>query len=262
MNFQHFWKYASLIVITLAFIVPIATWLILYIEHFRQADISTLLLIRLIGRTHLLALLVASCAVLVSAPAALYCRIATARNVLLISSILIAPLSIGMIARNYAWIGMLSNNNPAMSMGWKYLSGEKLLYTQTAVYIVMTFIFAPWSFFMLKLALDGVTTAQIEAAITLGASRTQLIWRIFFPALLRGASVAFLLIYCSVLGYFITPKMIGGNSGDLAGSVIIRFTELANFSLASKVAFDLLITTIPFALAFLWLIQRRYRIAS
>jgi putative spermidine/putrescine transport system permease protein len=124
----------------------------------------------------------------------------------------------------------------------------------------MSYVFAPWAFFLMRLSLVSVTGLQVEAATSLGASPWNVIWRVFCPAVWRGGLVAFLLIYCTSLGYFITPRMLGGNTRDLAGNVIIRFLELGDFETASKIALALLFSAIPFALLFLWWNQRRSRL--
>lgn len=261
MNLRDLWRHLSFICIALGFILPLAVWIPSSVHDIREADLSVELLIPLLKRTHSLALAVASFSVIAAAPAALYSRLARPYTAFCVAVLLIAPLSVGMLARNYSWVGMLSANDGITSLGWSLLGGKDLLYTPTAVNLVMTFVFAPWAFFMLRLALGGITDIQIEAAATLGASPSRLVGRVLGPALLRGALLAGLLIYGSALGYFITPKMLGGNSGDLAGNAILRFMELGDFAAASTISLALLTTAIPFGLI-LWLIQHRYRLGD
>ena len=176
----------------------------------------------------------------------------------LFAAVIIAPMFVGMIARNYGWIGMLSaKDNIYSSLGWSIIGTHgSLLHTKIAVLLVMVFIFLPWSFFMHNLGLGAITSTQVDAARTLGAKDFQLLRRLFFPSLIKAGLVTFFLIYCSTLGYFITPRMIGSNSGDVIGSIIMKFIELGDFSAASVLALTLLLSAVPFALLFIWLFKR------
>lgn len=257
MSIRNLWRHVPSIIIALAFLLPITVWLVRALGNLGKPHLGLDLLVPLLIRTHTLALIVATVTVITAAPAALFCRIAAPSRALGISVILIAPIFVGMLARNYSWIGMLSGDNIFTSFGWSLVHGDKLLFTPTAVYLVMAFVFTPWAVFIMKLALASVSEVQIEAATTLGATPYNLVLKVLGPSLMRGALLSFLLIYCSSLGYFITPKMLGGNAGDLAGNVIMRFMELADFSSATTVSLVLLATSAPFAIAFLWFIQRQ-----
>jgi putative spermidine/putrescine transport system permease protein len=171
------------------------------------------------------------------------------------------PLFMGMLARNHGWIGMMSAKTAATSLGWSFLGGNDILYTRRAVWIVMSFIFLPWTFFLLRLSLRGVTSLHVEAAASLGAGSRSIIIRLFIPAILRGGVISLLLVYCTSLGYFITPMMLGGNAYPLPGIYILKLIDLGSFDEASYLALVLLATTAPFATIFLYFIHR-WRIFS
>jgi ABC-type spermidine/putrescine transport system permease subunit I len=251
------WRYLPPLLVFLVFVFPVVVWIGVMGFQEPQAGLTAHLLLACLIRTHGLACLVAMLSIILAAPAALWARLSSKKIFDAMSLLIFMPVCIGMLARNHAWIGMLSQKEGWSSLGWSLIGGSSLIHTQSAVYIVMSFVFLPWAYFILQIALGAVSQLQIEAASTLGASTGGILWRVLRPALIRGAFVAFFLVYCTSLGYFITPRMVGPNSGDLAGNIIVSFVNLGDFGIASQVALSLLLSGLPFVVVFLVVVNRR-----
>ncbi len=171
------------------------------------------------------------------------------------------PLAVGFLARNYSWIGVLSGNDTVSSLGLYYLQAEKLLYTKEAVVLVMAYIFIPFAYFILKNAFDAIRVEEIEAAVVLGATDAEVVLKVLFPRTLRQAAIGIVLIFAIALGYFVTPRMLGGGKVDMVGNLVWNYANLGQFAMASRISFWFLLVFSPFyAVSFLLIVLARRRV--
>jgi ABC-type spermidine/putrescine transport system permease subunit I len=235
---------------------PIVIWGLWVLTASQESSFPFSLLWPALVRTHKLALAVASLSVILAMPPSLLCEYAGEELRAIVSTLVLAPLLLGMLSRNYAWVGLFSESNTIGSLDWMHFAPGRLIHTESAVLIVMTAVFVPSSFFLMRLALSAVAVVHVDAARSLGADDSALLRTVFLRPILKGAALGFLFAYCSALGFFITPRFLGPNKGDLVGSIVVRFTELGELQTASHVAAVFLITAAPAAGLFLYLVQR------
>jgi spermidine/putrescine transport system permease protein len=179
-----------------------------------------------------------------------------------LTRILFLPLIVGLLARNYAWIGLLTGQDMVSSFGLVVIKAEQSLYTWRAVIIVMTYIFIPIAFFVLVYALSTISRFEIEAARTLGSTDREVLTKIVLPHTLRQSVIGAFLIFANALGYFVTPHMLGGGNFDMLGNLIWNnLIKLGLFDEASALALSLIIVLIPFYLiAFFLIIRSRQKV--
>jgi len=149
------------------------------------------------------------------------------------------------LVRTYAWMIILG---PAgvinQLLGYEGLGNVKLLYNRYGVLIGMTYALLPYMVLTLYSVMRGIDRRLLQAARNLGASGQRAFWHIFLPLSLPGVVGGSLLVFVLSLGYFITPRLLGGASDQMIAMVIEQHVELgANWGFASALAIILLLLT-------------------
>jgi spermidine/putrescine transport system permease protein len=116
-----------------------------------------------------------------------------------------------------------------------------LLYSYPAIVIGLVHSFIPYIILTCYLSLQAIDGSLLDAARSLGASRLTTFRRITFPLSLPGLIVGAVLIFVPVTGSFMEPRILGGKSGMMLGTVIEdQFTEVFNWPLGAALSFILL----------------------
>ena len=83
----------------------------------------------------------------------------------------------------------------------------------------------------------------MRAARSLGATSWTAFRRIYFPQTKPGIAAGSLLVFILSVGYYITPALVGGASGQLISNLIaVNINKTNNFSLAAALATILLVS--------------------
>ena len=165
------------------------------------------------------------------------------RGVLLL--LIILPFWISFLLRVYAWMGLLSNygviNNAMMWLG-VIDQPIKLLYTDLAIFIGLTYSYLPFMILPLYATLERMDLDLVEAAQDLGASRTQAFWDITWPLARPGVIAGCMLVFIPAMGEYVIPYLLGGPESLLIGRVLFdEFFVNRDWPLASAVAIVLLL---------------------
>jgi putative spermidine/putrescine transport system permease protein len=248
------------VVLAVSFWMPLLIWLLQHAHAFSPSALVDETFLRLLGNTFLVAMTTTVSAVAIAYPVALLWWMSGRALATALTVLLFLPMSVGLLARNYSWIGILSGRNVPASMGLVLLHAESWLYTLPAVIVVMTYVFIPVAFFLLVHAFSSVSRDEVNAARSLGAADHEVVVRLALPRSARQAVIGVLLIFASAVGYFVTPRMIGGGNFDMAGNLIWRYTNLGDFDDASAAALSFVLTLLPFYIcALLVIVVRRRR---
>lgn len=252
-----------LIVITALYWVPLVWWLLRYLIAEPSSLPDDLPFWQLIGRTLLISSVAALVSLVAAYPLVLIWRLTGTVIKQLVVFLMVVPMVMGLLARNYSWIGMMSSSDILPSMGWSIMGGRQLIYTQFSVYLVMSCIFVPIAFFILIQGISGVTKDHIHAARTLGVPDWKIVLFVIVPLTLRAAALAFGLILAMSVGYFITPRMIGGGKTDFVSNAILKYVNLGHFGLASMLALSFLaVMSIPIAVITVYAVRRRLLVSG
>jgi putative spermidine/putrescine transport system permease protein len=90
----------------------------------------------------------------------------------------------------------------------------------TGTIIAMTHILLPFMILPTYSVMLSVPPALKRAAVSLGAAPWTAFWRVYFPMTLPGAAAGALLVFILALGYYITPALVGGRTGQLISNMI------------------------------------------
>jgi putative spermidine/putrescine transport system permease protein len=213
----------------------------------------------LVWRTVSVAGVTAVLSTVLAYPVALVWRMLSPRGRRLLSFVLVMPMIMGALARNYSWRAMLSSENPLASLGWCWLNGPNLQYTALSVHIVMICVFVPVAFFILIQGSLAATQEQVNAARTLGASDNTIIRSVICPQMNRSAILAIGLVFSMAAGYFITPQMIGGSKLVMMGNAVYTYVNIGQFGIAAIIGlWFLVIMMVPVVAVLMVSLQLRF----
>jgi putative spermidine/putrescine transport system permease protein len=160
--------------------------------------------------------------------------------------IVLLPFFTSILVRTYAWMVLLGSegliNQLLRVLG---LATVKLLYNRIGVLIGMTYVLLPYMILILYSVMKGIDRSLLQAAYSLGASEWRAFWRIFFPLSMPGVVGGSLLVFILALGYFITPRLMGGNRDQMIAMVIEHHVEQTlNWGFAAALATLLLVAMV------------------
>ncbi|HID89980.1 MAG TPA: ABC transporter permease [Anaerolineales bacterium] len=163
--------------------------------------------------------------------------------------LLIIPVEINYLIRIYAWKIILGRSGVINSllMGLGLIDGPLrfLLYSRTAVVIVLIHEWLPYVVIPIYVALKGIPPEVPEAARDLGAGRWGVFRHVLLPLSVPGLFASFILVYIPMLGEFAVPTLVGGPGGYMLGNVIeSQFLSAGNWGLGAAIGFVLLFVTI------------------
>jgi putrescine transport system permease protein len=183
------------------------------------------------------------------------------RNLLLL--LIVLPFWISFLLRVYAWMGLLNNygviNNLLM---WLGLIDHPIaiMYTDYAIFIGLTYSYLPFMILPLYATLERMDLDLIDAALDLGATRTQAFWDVTWPLARPGVIAGCLLVFIPAMGEYVIPYLLGGPESLLIGRVLFdEFFANRDWPLASAVAIVLLLLLV---VPMVWLQRNQAREAE
>jgi spermidine/putrescine transport system permease protein len=118
-----------------------------------------------------------------------------------------------------------------------------LLYSQTAVTIVLAHSWAAFAILPIYVSLEKIDRSYLEAAADLGDGPMKRFWRITFPLSLPGVVAAFIMMFVPTVGEYITPTMVGGPDGMMIGNLIqAMFGPMNNWPAGAALAVVMMLT--------------------
>ena len=141
------------------------------------------------------------------------------RSLLLL--LVMLPFWTGFLLRITAWIGLLRDEgwvNAALNlMG---LPAQKLLYTDLAMYLGITYAYLPFMILPLYSSLSKRDPALEEAAADLGASPFTTFRTITLPLSLPGIAAGLALVFIPAVGEYVIPELLGGPGAQTIGRAL------------------------------------------
>jgi spermidine/putrescine transport system permease protein len=118
----------------------------------------------------------------------------------------------------------------------------EVLYTPTAIFIGMTYVYLPLMVLPLFAAIDRFDMRLLEAAYDLYASRWRVLRRIILPIVKPGIIAGSILVFVPSLGAYVTPRVLGGGKQMMIGNFIeLQFLQGKNWPLGAALSMLLLI---------------------
>src|SRR5437879_11722943 len=150
-------------------------------------------------------------------------RVATRRTRTILFAAVLLPLWASYLARVYAWILILNHsgilNWSLQSIG---LPAANIGYTNTAMWLVFSYIWLPFMIIPTYAALERVPDSLLEAAADLGARRWRAVRDVVLPIAMPGVVEGEIITFSLTLGDYITPILVGGAGSSFIGNGIGR----------------------------------------
>lgn len=166
-------------------------------------------------------------------------------NLLMIMVLL--PFWTSLLVRTTAWIVLLEShgviNNLLVSLHVISDQGRlQLIFNKTGTMVAMTQILLPFMILPLYSVMKTVPPSYMRAARSLGANALTAFWRVYVPQTISGIGAGSLLVFILSIGYYITPALVGGQSGTLISNMIAyHMQQSLNWGLAGALGTLLLV---------------------
>ena len=168
------------------------------------------------------------------------------RGLLLSASIF--PMMTNSVIRSFAWINILGSNgiiNKAMIAMGLIEKPIKLLYTDFSIIIGSVYLFLPLMIVTVAGVMENIDDDMMEAAQSLGASRSEAFMKVIFPMSLPGIIVGGILVFTGTLTAYTTPQLLGGNSNMVMATLIYqRAMSVSDWTGASVIALIMIVVTL------------------
>ncbi len=160
---------------------------------------------------------------LISTPIALKLSFLTnpQKNISYIFSLL--PLVLNPIIIIFGWQFVLGSY-PVITI-CHYLGLEGILYTPTAVLIGMIYLSTPVMIFSIINSLKAISVNNIYVAKIMGATDSQIYWRVIFPLSKTGYLSGMAFVFVVSCGYFVVPSLLGGGKTTFISTIIEQLID-------------------------------------
>jgi len=155
------------------------------------------------------------------------------------------PFWTNLLIRTYAINEVIRNeglmNTVLMKLG-AISEPIRLIYTDTAVFIGMAYVYLPLMVLPLFAAIDRFDMRLLEAGYDLYASRMQVLRRVILPIVKPGIIAGSILVFVPSLGAYVTPRVLGGGKQMMIGNFIdLQFGQGRNWPLGAALSLTLLV---------------------
>jgi putative spermidine/putrescine transport system permease protein len=150
-------------------------------------------------------------------------RLASPRLRATLFVLVLLPLWSSYLVRIYAWRTILAKQG---ALNWALngigLPDAGLAYTNTAMWIVFSYVWLPFMVLPVYAALERIPQSYLEASHDLGARGWRTFRRVILPLALPGVVAGSIFTFSLTLGDFITPALVGGAGSSFIGNVVER----------------------------------------
>jgi spermidine/putrescine transport system permease protein len=212
----------------------------------------------LIGRSLTIASYATLITVVLCYPMAYFVAFHAHRHKTLWLIVMTLPFWTSYLLRVFAWKVVLGYegvlNTALIGLGIVQEPVAALLYSQTAVTLVLAHSWAAFAILPIYVSLEKIDRTYLEAAADLGDGAARRFWRIIFPLSLPGVVAAFVMMFVPTVGEYITPAMVGGPDGMMIGNLIqAMFGPMNNWPAGAALSVVMMLTIGLAGLAFVLL---------
>jgi putative spermidine/putrescine transport system permease protein len=195
--------------------------------------------VQLFIRTLWLSALIAGICLVLAFPVAHLLATLPLRYSNLLMIFVLLPFWTSLLVRTTSWIVLLQSqgvfNDILVLIGIIGEDGRiQLMYNRMGTIIAMVHILLPFMVLPLYSVMKTIPPSYMRAARSLGATPWTAFWRVYFPQTVPGIGAGILLVFILAVGYYITPALVGGSSGQLISNLIaFHMQQSLNWSLAA-----------------------------
>ena len=210
----------------------------------------------LLGRTLVVSLGITALCLLLGYPIAYLIAHAPPQRANLLLLLVLVPFWTSLLVRTTSWIVLLQSQGVIndLLVGVGLLGdGERLalVYNMIGTAVAMTHVLLPFMVLPLYSVMRAIPPSHMRAAASLGGSFPQAFRRIYWPQTLPGVGAGSLLVFILAIGYYITPALVGGRTGQLISNMIAyHMQQSLNWGLAAALGGILLVCVLALYLLY------------
>ena len=195
--------------------------------------------VSLFGRTLLVSLVITGLCLILGYPVAHLIAHASARRANLLLALVLVPFWTSLLVRTTSWIVLLQTqgviNDLLVAVGLVGDDGRlSMIYNMTGTLVAMTHVLLPFMVLPLYSVMRSIPRVHMSAAASMGATPAQAFRRVYWPQTLPGVGAGSLLVFILAIGYYITPALVGGSSGQLISNMVAYHMQTSlNWGLAA-----------------------------
>ena len=166
-------------------------------------------------------------------------------NLLMICVLL--PFWTSLLVRTSSWMVLLQQQGPINDfivwLGWAADDNRpELMYNVIGTFVAMTQILLPFMVLPLYSVMKTISPSLMRAGKSLGGTPLISFIKIYFPLTIPGIGAVRLLVFILVIGYYITPALVGGASGYLiSNNIAYHMKSSLDWAFASALGTMLLV---------------------
>lgn len=166
--------------------------------------------------------------------------------------VVLLPFWTSLLVRTTAWIALLQDrgviNDVLVQLGLVDDANRLvLIFNMTGTIVVMVHILLPLTILPIYSLMRNISPNYVRAAKSLGAyPATAFLW-VYLPQTLPAVRASAVLVFILAIGYYITPALVGGRSGQLISNFIAYHMQSSlNWGLAAALSAILLVAVLLF----------------
>jgi len=209
-----------------------------------QQPESRRIYISILIKTLMVALGITALCMILGYPLAYMLATLPAKTSNLLMVMVLLPFWTSLLVRTSAWMVILQSNgvlNSTLNSMGLINQPLELMYNMFGTVIAMTHILLPFMVLPMFSVMKSIDTTYTRAAHSMGASSFRTFVQIYFPLSLPGLSAGGILVFILATGYYITPALVGGRTGQVISNFIAYHMQTSlNWGLAAAIASILL----------------------
>ena len=152
-------------------------------------------------------------ALLLAYPIAWFISRRPGRQKTLLILVLFIPFWVNYVVRAFVWL-------PILWLGVVDTPIDRLLYSEGAVIAGLVYVYTLFMTLPILLTMERIDESVLNAARDLGATPSQLFFRVILPLSWPGALAGSVMVFLLTLSAYVTPQLLGGPSGLMFGNLI------------------------------------------
>lgn len=203
--------------------------------------------LKLFWRTLWMSILITALTVVLGYPVSYLLASLPMRKANMLMILVLLPFWTSLLVRTSSWIAMLQSQGVINDLlVWFGLVDDEsrltMIYNATGTVITMTHILLPFMILPLYSVMKTIPPSYMRAARSLGATPFTAFFRVYLPQSVPGISAGAILVFILSIGYYITPALVGGQSGQFIGNMIAYHMQSSlNWGLAAALGVMLLV---------------------
>ena len=225
-----------------------------YVPRPEQERIYFPLLVKTIG----ISLLITGICILLAYPVSYQLANLPARKANLLMILVLLPFWTSLLVRTTSWIVLLQSQGTINDLlVWAGVLDDEsriqMIYNMFGTVVAMVHIMLPFMILPLYSVMAGIPPDYMRAAESLGATRNRAFATVYFPQTVPGLGAGSILVFILSIGYYITPALVGGRTGQfISNAIAYHMQQSLNWGLAAALGCVLLVCV----LAMYWLYSR------